>query len=283
MKSQTYHLELLTPCFCAGADQSRAEIRSPSIRGQLRWWFRTLGGTPIEERAIFGGVTGTASTSSLVIRIQDVVAGPAWNPPHVDPNSADSYVWYYASASANGSRWTQQAATSPRTTFKLQLLQKHSLPLNLQSQLDLALRCFLQLGAIGLRATRGLGAFTCLEIPFQPATLETLKSKGFFCEQRAVSLADTAAIAREIGGLVKGTRKATGMSAKQSSPFGSSNPRQTSAIYFRPVRISPAASDCALIVFEAPHARVLDRRSDLPRVIGHAPSRLSKPSFAPRR
>ncbi|TAE90912.1 MAG: type III-B CRISPR module RAMP protein Cmr1 [Verrucomicrobia bacterium] len=39
-----YQLEIITPCFCAGADQGIAEIRAASIRGQLRWWFRVLGG-----------------------------------------------------------------------------------------------------------------------------------------------------------------------------------------------------------------------------------------------
>ncbi len=53
---KTYNIELLTPCFCAGADQTKAEIRAPSIRGQLRWWFRALGGTPQGEKEVFGGV-----------------------------------------------------------------------------------------------------------------------------------------------------------------------------------------------------------------------------------
>lgn len=45
MYTETFHLELITPCFCGGAEPDKhAEIRVPSIRGQLRWWFRTLGG-----------------------------------------------------------------------------------------------------------------------------------------------------------------------------------------------------------------------------------------------
>lgn len=45
MKPLTFKLELITPCFCGGAEPDKeAEIRAPSIRGQLRWWFRTLGG-----------------------------------------------------------------------------------------------------------------------------------------------------------------------------------------------------------------------------------------------
>jgi CRISPR-associated protein Cmr1 len=283
VKSSTYTLELLTPCFCAGANQAKAEIRAPSIRGQLRWWFRALGGTSSDERSIFGGVAGTASSSSIILRVHDVQPGPVWNPPRVDPNSADSYVWYFASASAEGTRWTQQAAIAPRSTFNLIFLQQRVLAPALQSQLNEALSCFLQLGSIGLRATRGLGSFICREEPFQNATLEMLKSKGFFSELRSTPLADTAAIAREIGGLVKGTRKSQQMKAEQPSPFGSSSPRQTSAIYFRPVRLTPKASDCGLVVFEAPHSRVLGRQSDRPRVIGHDPSRLTKPTVGPRR
>jgi len=39
------NLELISPGFCGGAQpKTRAEIRVPSIRGQLRWWFRLLGG-----------------------------------------------------------------------------------------------------------------------------------------------------------------------------------------------------------------------------------------------
>jgi len=283
VKTNTYTLELLTPCFCAGANQAQAEIRAPSIRGQLRWWFRALGGTPSDERAIFGGVSGTASGSTVIIRVQNFQPGPVWNPPRVDPNSADSYVWYFASASAEGSRWTQQAAIAPRSTFNLIVFQQRNLVPALQSQLNEALSCFLQLGSIGLRATRGLGSFTCREKPFQTATLDLLKSKGFFSELRSTPLADTAAIAREIGGLVKGTRKSQQMKAEQPSPFGSSSPRQTSAIYFRPVRLTPTAGDCGLVVFEAPHSRVLGPQSDRPRVIGHNPSRLTKPTITARR
>ena len=55
MNWKPYTVELITPCFCAGADQTTAEIRAPSIRGELRWWFRVLGGTPEQERAVFGG------------------------------------------------------------------------------------------------------------------------------------------------------------------------------------------------------------------------------------
>ncbi len=89
MKNAIYHLELITPCFCAGADQGRAEIRPASIRGELRWWFRVLGGTPEQEKAVFGGVHGGVTASALVVRVTDVQGQTAcknlddlgWNGP----------------------------------------------------------------------------------------------------------------------------------------------------------------------------------------------------------
>jgi CRISPR-associated protein Cmr1 len=79
MKTQTFHLELITPCFCGGANpQEQAEIRAPSIRGQLRWWFRVLGGfkslgeMPVrkQEEMIFGSTAGEdGGAGKLVVRV----------------------------------------------------------------------------------------------------------------------------------------------------------------------------------------------------------------------
>lgn len=79
MKAETFQLEIITPCFCGGAEpEKQAEIRAPSIRGQLRWWFRTLGGfkalAPMnlrdQEDMIFGSAAGDEGTAGkLIIRV----------------------------------------------------------------------------------------------------------------------------------------------------------------------------------------------------------------------
>ncbi len=81
MKTETFHLELITPCFCGGAEpEKQAEIRAPSIRGQLRWWFRTLGGfkslaanglsVSKQEAYIFGSTAGDQGRAGkLLLRI----------------------------------------------------------------------------------------------------------------------------------------------------------------------------------------------------------------------
>jgi CRISPR type III-B/RAMP module RAMP protein Cmr1 len=82
MIRQTYTLEIITPCFCGGAEPSqKAEIRAPSIRGQLRWWFRVLGGfkslAPLsvreQEAMIFGETAGDlGKAGKLTLRVKPI-------------------------------------------------------------------------------------------------------------------------------------------------------------------------------------------------------------------
>lgn len=62
--------EVLTPLFLGGADQS-AELRAPSIKGLLRFWYRAVDpGFMDEEQRIFGGTTGGAGQSPFLMRIE---------------------------------------------------------------------------------------------------------------------------------------------------------------------------------------------------------------------
>ena len=89
MKTETFHLELITPCFCGGAEpEKQAEIRATSIRGQLRWWFRTLGGfksldpMPVrdQEALIFGSTAGDEGRAGKVIlRVCSATCGSSLN------------------------------------------------------------------------------------------------------------------------------------------------------------------------------------------------------------
>lgn len=288
MKQATYTIEFVTPCFCAGADQSKAEVRAPAVRGQLRWWFRALGGSAAEERAVFGGIAGAATASGLIIRTLKLTDGPKWEPPRVDPNATDSYVWYFASVSGKepkqkgiGPRWQSSAAIAPGSRYRLEIIQRIRLADLTQTKLDQTIDCFLSLGSLGLRITRGLGAFTCLERPLDIQQLDrlqrTLSAAGFRLEHYSDQpLYDVASIAKRIGSLVKGTRRAQNMKADRPSPFGSSQPRQTSAILFRPFRRA-TTNHCELMVMEAPHSRILgpSSRQPLP-IVGRTPSELTR-------
>jgi CRISPR-associated protein Cmr1 len=69
----TFECEVITPMFLAGADGSTPELRPPSIKGALRFWWRALNGhLPLhelkqKEDEIFGGTDGRSKFSLRVI------------------------------------------------------------------------------------------------------------------------------------------------------------------------------------------------------------------------
>lgn len=146
-------IEVLTPLFNRGAYQDTPEIRVPSIRGMVRWWFRALGGTPDEEKAAFGGMkrfgnrlANEVCASQLVFRVTQAQARPAPAPglptlPH-----------------KQGGQASPQAAFAPGARFKLEVFSRFgALEAQLQSKVENALEVWLLLGALGLRANRSGG------------------------------------------------------------------------------------------------------------------------------
>ncbi len=287
MKKETYNLLTLMPLFCAGANQAVAEIRPSSIRGQLRWWFRALGGGRTEEREVFGGIASREEnirSSAVVIRVSDIKRGNPWQPPKVNPNSSSSYVWFFASKSADGTRWTSEAVIPPGTTFTLQVIRRRKIASPL---FDDALACFLMLGGIGLRITRGLGSFHCEEHPFDLQVLRPILDTAHFAIEECGVSGDVNKMADKIGSLVKGTRKSKGWindmkkGAEIPSPLGTSLERQTSAIYFRPIK---DGNTLRLVAFEAPHDRVLGSPSRRPvKTVGREPTQLLEAQTEKRR
>lgn len=100
MTRQTYTLELITPCFCTGADPAQAEIRAPSIRGQLRWWFRVLGGFKAltsmnvreQEHFIFGSAAGEEGRAGLLqLRVVSDARNLNSSPKDADAMNAEPF------------------------------------------------------------------------------------------------------------------------------------------------------------------------------------------------
>ena len=117
-------IEFLTPTFSRGAYQDTPEIRAPSIRGMVRWWYRALHGPPAhvgghhrgwetvwrEEKELFGGVGGGATASRLVFRVLEITGHPAEHTTLPHKPSA-------------GQR-SPQAAFDPGGTFTLQVTSR---------------------------------------------------------------------------------------------------------------------------------------------------------------
>lgn len=82
MNSITFTCEVVTPMFLAGADGLEPELRAPSIKGALRFWWRAMHGDMDveqlreEETKIFGGGGKKAKRSRINIRVSHPILRP---------------------------------------------------------------------------------------------------------------------------------------------------------------------------------------------------------------
>jgi CRISPR/Cas system CMR-associated protein Cmr1 (group 7 of RAMP superfamily) len=189
MKTEVFHLELITPCFCGGAEpEKQAEIRAPSIRGQLRWWFRTLGGFQSlathgmdvreQENLIFGTVAGgEGRAGSLLLQVTppssmssqrsgadlgaDAIASPAGYFLFPLRSQKDKQT---------GSRIPQYRGVflDPLPSFEMRLRWRGDIrpwpdANTLQTDTIALGAVFGHLGALGFRSRRGFGALRLME------------------------------------------------------------------------------------------------------------------------
>jgi CRISPR-associated protein Cmr1 len=208
MKRETFQVELVTPCFLAGA-AGRAEWRAASIRGQLRWWFRAvaggvyagnLGKVREAEELIFGS---TVRRSSL--RIVPLQSAPSDDSPFGSKLLAADLARLYGDPSAKdrlrlpgnkgeeGSNPIYYLAFGPvRKKIERDYLPPSSLA-SFQMQwgpgtpggqpreiFDQALWAWLNLGGLGAKSRKGFGSLCCQNNSFYtpPADLEGFKGQA---------------------------------------------------------------------------------------------------------
>jgi len=246
MTASSCQLEFITPCFCAGADPSHAEIRAPSIRGQLRWWFRVLGGAPDAETRVFGGVHGAdrPTASALVVRcrvtraLSDGRDLPTWRGNAA--NDPLGYLCYFATVASDRKRWQTGAFFSPGTTFNLVTHWRQPIPESEAGLFRQTVTAWTRLGSLGMRQTRGLGALrNCTEdltegeLLAWAATLPGLAvSKCGDCVPHSPRAWQEALA--QLGGFLKGFRQDRGLKGKEPTVLGCSEPRLSSALHLRP-------------------------------------------------
>ncbi|NLZ60971.1 MAG: type III-B CRISPR module RAMP protein Cmr1 [Lentisphaerae bacterium] len=263
MSEYCVRLGLISPCFCAGANQQEAELRVPSLRGQLRWWFRVLGGSRQQELELFGGQGREEGeqkqrqphASKVRLRISDKnnSYGNAADLP-ANSNQALGYLLHFARVSGNDAgikRFEKGGWLAPGSTFTLQA----SILRQIHDQADLALfkqawHCLVNLGSVGLRQTRGMGAWGLEEAP----SLADFKAG---CSQHCPNLDiwyiekdgrpafsgsnDWRAALRNLEaslGWLRQNGYSAGQKGDNPTPLGKSGGgRQASALHLRPVKL----------------------------------------------
>jgi CRISPR type III-B/RAMP module RAMP protein Cmr1 len=237
-------IEFVTPSFLAGADQNHPEVRVSAIRGELRWWFRVLGGTSEEENLIFGTVHGSAMSSAIILRVTDVAVKYA-DEIKCPVMSDIGYIYYFAQVSGKRENVHRTFAShyfAPGTSFRLVVGLRREIDQELENKFRLSLRIFVALGSLGLRATRGCGAIA-EESGMARNELRDLLST---CEKDLTvrligdeAYGSAAKCQTALGGFLREFRRKNRLSGKTHSALGYSDGREraSSALRLRPVKI----------------------------------------------
>jgi len=237
MIRQTYTLEIITPCFCAGANPAEAEIRASSIRGQLRWWFRVLGGfkslAPIsvreQEAMIFGSAAGDVEIAGkLQVRVkthpmkQSVKDGQQLG----HPNFSDSaFLTFPIQSREKGSQKTQYNGRGVIADGRFDLIILWKGGPQLQSDICALVAVFGLLGSLGFRGRRAMGALAF--VGSLPISLPTALS--CFVSPEAIAIKSLVANSAEnaisiLGGWLRSCR---------SHGRSGQNEKETKSAYFK--------------------------------------------------
>lgn len=156
------HFRAVTPVFCAGADQNgEAEVRSFSIRGCLRWFFRALDGRCdlATEGKVFGGPGGDeeGQASPFVVRVEGDIFGNEVYDHLLNPKRGKQdgacYLGYSLYLGEN-----IRKALPPGSQFSVKLSPRWAMPGPQVCRAWLSsLWLFGHLGGLGSRMRRGFG------------------------------------------------------------------------------------------------------------------------------
>lgn len=201
--------EVVTPLFLGGADPaSTVELRPPSIKGALRFWWRALAWShhngdldaiQKEEQKIFGaaGQEGTASNgatgqASFILRILPIKGLKIISKDDVLRDGASATVgpgmryFGYGLMAAFGQNQGQLArpCLSAPFQFSIELVSRHPFA---DSLID-ALKVMGLLGALGSRSRRGYGSLSLLSLAGDVEAWTAPKTKTDYANQLKTSL-----------------------------------------------------------------------------------------------
>ncbi len=164
---------IVTPAFVGGADNKHtAELRLPSIKGALRFWWRTLAWSRIgndvaklwqEEAELFGSSDQSIGQSKVMLRLKDVnIARLPRDSQVARMNSGLAYLGYGLGMPAVGPRAgiPDRPALVGGGTFTLCIRLTKSLNINQKNQILESVALLGHMGGLGSRSRRGWGSLS---------------------------------------------------------------------------------------------------------------------------
>ncbi len=84
MEKFTVTLKTITPLFLGGADGKTPELRSPSIKGAMRFWYRAIDADYVKNEPKTFGSTDKGQGGFFLWIGKDIKEHQEWNPTHYD-------------------------------------------------------------------------------------------------------------------------------------------------------------------------------------------------------
>lgn len=180
MQTITFECEVITPMFLAGADGTTPELRAPSIKGALRFWWRAMNGhLPLaelqkRETEIFGGTSvDSRQRSKVIIRVECDKFESSYKMPVYNINTYDGkyrninvlyYLAYghteYKKIDGRGQTVLSHPFIPPKTKFKIVL----RMPNDIKDEIVQSFIAISQFSGIGSKSRNGFGCFGISQI-----------------------------------------------------------------------------------------------------------------------
>jgi len=185
IEKREYNIEVVTPMFLGGSDVNKAELRIPSFKGMIRFWWRATSGIADidemykKESELFGN-TDIKSSISLFIKDVNIKISKHifWGKKYravrkgktLPPLDILHYLAYgtlkYVKRQGNV---VEKEYIDVGSSFTLVIKAKK----NLFSEIERALTYFINFGGMGAKSRNGFGSMYCRDIKF---TTEILKN-----------------------------------------------------------------------------------------------------------
>ncbi len=177
MKSISFKCKILTPMFIGGADGRTPEIRAPSIKGMMRFWWRAINGSLSidelrkKEGELFGSSdedVGRAKFTLFIQKCWDTDPGYEYHPlPHHSGGKNCVYLNETPSCNRNGkcSKNFLFPAIKPDKEFTciIRAINENIMPVQTIFEISFLL------GGLGKRSRRGFGSVGITHIDVNPA------------------------------------------------------------------------------------------------------------------
>jgi CRISPR-associated protein Cmr6 len=180
-----YDLELVTPAFLAGAGQKKEDctLRPSTLRGLLRWWWRTMHAGYLDSKTLYALESAIFGSTKVGQSAFDLVVTPLDNRHPIVPQRRSPGTAYAAYGMAErsracheaGTRWQVELRFHGDRTINTKKHPHHPLaekPIRsdvIKREVESALFLLCRFGAAGSKARKGFGSFAT---PTQLAALD---------------------------------------------------------------------------------------------------------------